>query len=177
MILEHSEIIESDIDGTIIDIEFIGHFNRFFSADDSRRYKDIKLVIFGFINRESLNVYCAKGMESVPELNIKTSEVISNLKRPFYAFHCRVESSVLFHVLGHAVPFDGELSSELHENKAKAVRELNIDNYDDPFFNDGNLCTQAWNDLKFEEAIAHNRACLLKERDILMIRNFRKPND
>ena len=84
-------------------------------------------------------------------------------------------SSVYAH--GYEVPFDGELSNEWHENKAKAVRELSINNYDDPFFNDGNLCTQAWKDLKFDEAIAHNRACLLKERDILIARNLRKPDD
>jgi len=173
MILEHNENVKSDIAGTIIDIEFIGQFNRFFSADDSRRYKDIKQVIFGFINKESLCVYCAEGMEAITELDQKTSEVIGSLRRPFFAFHSRIESAVLSHVLGYEFPFDGELSSESRENKAKVVRELGIDNYGDPFFNDGNLCTRAWKDSRFDEAIAHNRACLLKERDILIKRNFR----
>jgi len=177
MILEKSENIKSDISGTIIDVEFIGQFNRFYSANDSRRYKDIKQVIFGYIDRESLHIYCAKGMEAISELDKQTPEIVNSLKRPFYAFHSRVESAVLSRIFGHEFSFNGELSTEWKENKATAVRELNISNYDDPFFNDGTLCTQAWKDSKFDEAIAHNRACLLKERDILIKRNFRKPDD
>jgi len=30
---------------------------------------------------------------------------------------------------------------------------------------------------EFDKAIAHNRACLLKERDILIKRGFRKPDE
>ena len=40
----------------------------------------------------------------------------------------------------------------------------------------GKLCMEAWQKGQLEKAIAHNRSCLLKERDILLRRGFRKPN-
>ncbi len=174
MIIEHKEDINSDFQGTIIDIEFIGDFNRFFLPDDSRRYKDMKQVILGFINKETLHIYCAKGMEAIAELDAKTPEIIDGLERPFLAFHCHIASGLLFYLLGSKLLFDGELNKDNFERKGQAVKELNIDNYDDPFFNDGSRCSKAWKNSKFNEAIAHNRACLLKERDILINRLFRK---
>jgi len=36
---------------------------------------------------------------------------------------------------------------------------------------------QAWQDEEFDKAMAHNRACLLKEKDILLKRGFRKPDE
>ncbi len=61
--------------------------------------------------------------------------------------------------------------------KAKAVRDLGIPNYDDPFYDKGLWCMNAWHNGEFDKAIAHNRACLLKERDILIKRRFRKPDE
>ncbi len=50
--IEHKENINSDFEGTIIDMETIGEFdNRY---NDSRRYKNIETVIFGFINKHRL---------------------------------------------------------------------------------------------------------------------------
>jgi hypothetical protein len=34
----------------------------------------------------------------------------------------------------------------------------------------------AWQNGEFDKAIAHNRACLMKERDILLRRGYRKPD-
>jgi len=34
----------------------------------------------------------------------------------------------------------------------------------------------AWQAGEFDKAVAHNRACLMKERDILLKRGYRKPD-
>jgi len=172
VIIEHTEDINSDFEGTIIDIETIGDFlNQYF---DSRRYKNIQLVIFGFINRHALHILCAQGIKAISELKEKTEGMIDSLERPFYAFNSEFERSVLFYALGKEINFDGELQKEKFESKVDAVRDLDISNYDDPFYSRGFPCIKAWKDGEFDKAIAHNRACLLKERDILIKRGFRR---
>ena len=174
MIIEHREETTSDFEGTIIDIETIGEFlNQY---PDSRRYKDIQLVIFGFINRQALQIFCAKGMEAINELREKTEEIINSLERPFYAFNTDFERGVLFYELGKEIDFERELQQG-RESKASARSYLGIPNYDDPFYDKGILCMLAWEDGEFDKAIAHNRACLLKERDILLQRGFREPDE
>ncbi len=175
MIIEYKEDTSSSFEGTIIDIETIGQFlNQY---PDSRRYKDIQLVIFGFINRYALHIFCAKGIEALNELRERTEMIIDSLERPFYAFNSEFERGVLFYELGKEIDFDGELNEEKYESKSDAVRDLDISNYDDPFYSRGFPCMQAWKDGQFDKAIAHNRACLLKERDILIKRRFRKPDE
>ena len=174
MIIEHEENVSSNFEGTIIDIETIGEF--FNQYPDSRRYKDIQLVIFGFINRYALHIFCAKGIEAINELRERTERVIDNLKRPFYAFNTDFERGVLFYELGKEIDFDGELQ-EHRESKANVCTYLAIPNYDDPFYDNGYLCMKAWENGEPDKAIAHNRACLLKERDILIKRGFRKPDE
>jgi len=174
VIIQHKEDISSNFEGTIIDIETIGEFHN--EYPDSRRYKDIQLVILGFINRHALHIFCAKGIEAISELNEKTKDIIDSVERPFYAFNCGFETGVLFCELGREIYFDGELQ-EAYESKRKAVRNLDIPNYDDPFYDKGLWCMNAWHNGEFGAAIAHNRACLLKERDILLKRGFRTPDE
>jgi len=174
VIIEHKEDISSNFEGTIIDIETVGEFlNQY---PDSRQYKDIQLVIFGFINRHALNIFCAKGIEAISELKEKAKDILDSLQRPFYAFNSEFERGVLFYAFGKEIDFDGELQ-EGHESKANARSYLGIPNYDDPFYDNGYLCMKAWENGELDKAIAHNRACLLKERDILITRGFRKPDE
>jgi len=174
LIIEYKEDISSNFEGTIIDIETVGEFlNQY---PDSRRYKDIQLVIFGFINRNSLEILCAKGMRTINGLRERTEKIIVSLEKPFYAFNTDFEKSVLFYELGKEIDFGGELQED-RESKANARSYLGIPNYDDPFYDKGVLCMQAWKYGEFDRAIAHNRACLLKERDILIKRGFRKPDE
>ncbi len=174
MIIRLKEDMTSDFEGTIIDIETIGEFlNQY---PDSRRYKDIQLVIFGFINRYALHILCAKGMRAINELRERAEKIIDSLERPFYAFNSEFERSVLFYELGKEIDFARELQ-EGRESKANARNYLGIPNYDDPFYDRGVLCMRAWQEGEFDRAIAHNRACLLKERDILMKRRFRRPDE
>ncbi len=178
MIIEHKEDINSDFKGTIIDIETIGEFNRQYrGTHDSREYQNIQQVIFGFINGQGLHIFCAKGTEAINELKEKTEELIDLLQRPFYAFQSEFERGVLFYELGKEIDFDGELQRYRGESKGNAKAELYIPNYDDPFNDVGKLCMTAWENGEFDKAIAHNRACLLKERDILLKRGAREPEE
>ena len=178
MILEYKENISSDFEGTIIDFETVGEFNgRYRGTHDSREYQYMQQVIFGFINRQGLHISCAKGMEAITELNEKAEKLIDLLQRPFYAFQSEFERGVFFHQLGKRIDFDGELQRYRGESKGNARAELDIPNYDDPFYDKGILCMQAWENGEFDKAMAHNRACLLKERDILIKRGFRKPDE
>lgn len=174
MIIEHDEKAAFDVEGTIIDIETIGDFDRSYKSD-SRQYREMIQVILGYVNHERLHIYCAKGMEGVDQLRSITQEVIGNLDRPFYAFNCEFESGVWFHHMGIEVRFDGELQRYRYESKTDAVGPLGIPNYDDPFLDGGYECIEAWRKEEFDKAIAHNRACLLKERDILLKRGYREP--
>jgi hypothetical protein len=169
MIKEHSENNELDFEGTIVDIETIGDFNRLY-RNDSRQYKGIRQVILGYINKTQLKIYCATDAEGIETLKKMTPEIIQTLARPYYAFNCSFERGVWFHHVGVEVNFDGELQGEPYESKKNAVRFLKISNHDDPFFDIGLECMKAWGKGDFEKAIAHNRACLLKERDILLKR-------
>ena len=70
-----------------------------------------------------------------------------------------------------------ELNSEKFEAKRNVVQFLKIPSYEDPFSDNGLLCSQAWLDGYIDRAITHNRSCLLKERDVLLKRGFRKPDE
>ena len=175
MIIEHKEDISSNFEGTIIDIETTGFFDN--QYPDSRRYKGIQLVILGFISRCALHIFCAKGIGAINELRERARRIIDSLERPFYAFNTEFEKGVFFYELGKVINFDGELQKEKFESKVNAVKDLEISNYDDPFYSRGFPCMKVWENGAFDKAIAHNRACLLKERDILIKRGFREPDE
>jgi hypothetical protein len=176
MIIEHSEEILSNFEGTIIDIETIGKFNKSVSSNDSRRYMYIKQVIFGYIQKDHIHIHCAEGENAIEKLRHNTIEILNNIENPIYAFNCDFERGVWFHHLGVEIEFNGELKEEKYEKKANAVKILKIPNYDDPFCDRGDLCLIAWEKGDYKNAIAHNRACLLKERDILLKRQYRVPD-
>ncbi len=179
MIIEYEENISSDFKGTIIDIEAIGEFNNNRSYkiyNDSRQCENFQQVIFGIIDERELRILCAKGKETIEELKSQTEQILCSLERPFYAFNADFESSVWFHHIGITIYFDGELQKFKFESKADAIKSLGIPNYDDPFNDDGNLCREALERGDFDNAIKHNKACLLKERDILLKRGYREPN-
>jgi len=177
MIVEYHEDAAADFDGTIIDIETIGRFDAGYrNTSDVREFQYIRQVMFGWVDREGLSILYVRDPGEVTELNERVADVMDGLSRPFYAFNTSFERGVLYHQLGQQYVFDGELQKEKYESKANAVQALGIPNYDDPFNDKGILCQEAWQDGRFDEAVAHNRACLLKERDILVLRGFRQPD-
>jgi len=170
----YSEEIQSAFEGTIIDLETIGELKS--DEEGCGRYRGITPVIFGFIHKDGLEIHCATDEYSIPELRETVRRLLPQLKRPFYAFNAMFESSVLSHFLGQSVRIDGELNRERFEAKRYAVKSLGIPNYEDPFYDSGRACMGAWLRGDIENAVLHNRSCLLKERDILLRRGFREPD-
>lgn len=176
MIIVHSEKIKSKFEGTIIDIETIGDFCREYDDDDSRQYSKLVPTIFGYITKDKLKIRCAEGKTALKELQKVVTRILPSLKRPIYAFQCRFERGVLHHCYVVKLKIDGELNARTREWKGNACAELDIPNYNDPFNNVGKECVFAWLRGDYENAIQHNRSCLLKERDILLKRDYRKPD-
>lgn len=172
--LHEEKIKNSNFEGTIIDLETIGEFNRIYK--DSRQYLNIKPVIFGYINSDYLQIHCAKKTDSLIKLQKIIIDELDSLDRPFYAFNCDFERGVLFHNLEREIPFECELNRKKFEAKRDAVKDLRISQYEDPFKDNGKLCSDAWNNGDLKKAMEHNRSCLLKERDILLKRGFRTPD-
>jgi len=169
----------SNIDGTIIDLETIGEFAR--EYDGSRFYSQLRPVFFGYMTKAGLTIICTERESQIERFLSDLPQIISDLPRPFYSFNTGFEMSVLFHNLGEKIFFDRELQKEKpdgkHESKREAVKELKLDNYNDPFYDDGGLFPPNWKNGNMPDCIAHNRADLLKERDILLKRGFRKPEE
>src|SRR3989338_4381314 len=108
----HEEKINSNFNGTIIDLETIGGFSNYL---DSRRYKDIIPVIFGYINNKNLKILCGKNKGSIQLLKQKIEEILPTLKRPFHAFQSDFERGTLFHFTGKVIEFESELNTEKYE--------------------------------------------------------------
>lgn len=176
----HKEKVDVPVKGTVIDFETDGNFNDDYDSLDSRHYADHKTFIFGYLTGDALRVHCAKKPTSLKKVEKAILEEIDTLSRPFYAFNCNFERSIIFHSLDKDVIFDGELGRQLRygrfEAKRYVVKDLGIDNYDDPFHDVGRECPKAWKAGDLDNAMAHNRSCLLKERDILLKRGYRTPN-
>lgn len=183
MVISYVEDIESDFKGTIIDIETYGSFRK--GYDDSRTYKDISPVIFGYINSKQLEVRCAAWHSSLEKLYEDIRVLIPRLDKPLYAFNTVLERGVLYHSCNIIVHFDGELNLSSKESLRKARLALGIENYDDPFKDDDLKCTHSW-DLECRIgvgysnsrlSISHNRSSLLKQKDILIKRGSRTPDE
>jgi len=108
MIKVYTEEIMSDFEGTIVDLETIGYFEDMY--EDSRRYRNIIPIIFGYMNRNGIRILCAEDYDSISELGLEIIKALDSLKRPFYAFNTDFERGVLFNHLRKKVAFEGELN-------------------------------------------------------------------
>ena len=172
MIEIHESTISSPFPGTIVDIETIGNFDLTYAGYDLKRYRNIRQVILGYITSDSLDIYCCESESEIKPLALKTKALLFELAKPFYAFNCDFEKKI-WQVHGFILHNMEELQCKDQfgfETKAQAVEGLGIPQYDDPFDDNGLLAADAWSKGDFSAAIAHNRSCLLKERDIAIMR-------
>lgn len=169
------EPVISEFDGTIIDLETIGNFTN--EYEDSRRYSKIRPVFFGYITKKGIEIHCAEKKADIEELLSNIQKIIPALPRPFHAFNTPFEMGVLFHSLTEKVVFERELNKKVFEKKLFAVQDLRLSNYNDPFHDRGELFPPSWEKGNMKDCIAHNRADLLKEKDILLKRGFRQPDE
>lgn len=163
MIYKKEEQIAQSIEGTIIDFETIGNFS---DASGCERYKNIKPVIFGILEKDIIQISYIKDEKYIPELLDLIKSKIKDLTRPLHAYNCEFEKCIIYYCLGLSLEFH-ELQFLEYMSKKRAVEILGIPNYEDPFKDIGKLCPEAWWKGNYEDCIKHNKACLLKERDIL----------
>jgi len=152
------------VKGTIIDFETIGEIHNNLKNDE--KYKELRPVIFGTLDTSQIVVSYIEKTDSIPVLIELIKGRISDLTLPFYAFNCQFEQGIIKNNLGIQVEFK-ELQSRPYEKKERCCKIFGISSYDDPFNGNGDLCRKAWLEGRIEDCIKHNRACLLKEAEIL----------
>jgi len=177
MIKIYEEVIKSDFEGTIIDVESIGYFEWNKYPDfDTRQYRQTPTIL-GFITRDGLKIHYVEKKQEIKSLIGIIPEILSDLQRPFIAFNTCFETSVFYNNCDVKILFDHEINEDQYEGKITAVRKLGLSNYEDPFYDVGRLCMEEWRRGEITKCLTHNRACLLKERDILRIRGYRPPDE
>ena len=168
----YSEKVDTSFSGTIIDFETIGEFS---SYRDSRAYKDLTPVMVGALFDGEMHIHYVEKKDEIQSFHDELKLILAALPRPWYAFNCDFEQGVTFHSLGLTHEYDHELNARKYEGKGDCRVNLGLSNYDDPFNDIGKLFPKNWLKGKIGPCLKHNRACLLKERDILMKRGHREP--
>ena len=164
--LENKETIKRGVNGTIIDIETIGEFIRQYPSYDLMCYSELRPTIFGYLTEDNLVQYCAEGSNDISELIKIIRDTMPQLPKPYYALNCYFERGILF----HRCDLEPEFIDVRGETRGRkwAIREsLGIPSYNDPFNGVGYTCLLEWKKENYGQCLAHNRACLLIERDIL----------
>lgn len=172
-----------DFEGTIIDIETYGPFERF-SGLDGRKYRRIRPTVFGAFNGEKITqLYLVT--DNFDKMRDPILEVLTDLSRPYYAFNALFEMGVLLNFLGEEVMFEYDIQhpqAGYFEKKERVFRDLQQRNghiqhkdlFYDPYRGDGSKAMKEWarfihtgDERLMNRVVAHNRACLLKEWYIL----------
>jgi len=168
-------IEDKPLEGTIIDLETIGPIRNEFR--DTRRYEKVKPYLFGYLTGNTIVQKYIEKPDHIPQLIqwIKKAILTDLCQKPLYAFYTEFETGVIYCTTGIKVNFDRELKKGAG-GKESIVKKLGISAYDDPFPGAGVKCIQEFKKGNIADCLKHNRACLLKERDILFKRGFVDPN-
>ncbi len=166
---------DNPLEGTIIDLETIGPIrNRF---KDTRRYENVRPYLFGYLSGNTIFQRYVEKPEHIPQLEqwIKKAIITNLFEVPLYAFFTEFETGVIYCATGIEVNFDRELKKGAG-GKETIVKKLGISAYDDPFPGAGVKCIEEFKRGNIADCLKHNRACLLKERDLLIKRGFTLPD-
>lgn len=166
---------EKPLEGTIIDLETIGPIRN--ESKDTQRYEKVIPYLFGYLSGNTIIQKYVEKPEHIPQLVqwIKKAIITNLFQKPLYAFFTEFESGVIYCATGIKVNFDRELKKGAG-GKESIVKKLGINAYDDPFPGAGVKCIEEFKRGNIADCLKHNRACLLKERDILFKRGFAFPN-
>jgi len=165
MIFLHEEVVENELTGTIIDFETIGQIHG--------SLEDVLPVIFGFINKDALEIYYVEEQFHVSELLKIIDRELDNMQGELWAFNKSFEQGLIHVHLNRDIKFR-ELHSWKYESKRSAEAEYGIPNFNDPFFGHGELMEENFPH-NIKDCVRHNRACLLKETEIWKHRFSRRP--
>ena len=160
-------------EGTIIDLETIGPIHDGLKA--TKRYEDVKPYLLGYLTGNMIVQKYVEKSDHIPALleYIKKTD-FADFPQPFYAFFVEFESGVIYCSTGKTLLFDRELKTG-RGSKEEMVKKFGISNYDDPFPGQGIRLIQEFKNGNIEDCLRHNRACLLKERDIFFKRGSVDP--
>ena len=170
-----SHVEGKPVKGTIIDLETIGPIRNGFR--DTRKYKNVRPYLFGYLSGNTIVQKYVEKPDHIPQLVQWIKKAISTnfLQVPLYAFFTEFETGVIYCTTGIKVNFDRELKKGAG-GKESIVKKIGIKTYDDPFPGAGVKCIEEFKRGNIVDCLKHNRACLLKERDILFKRGFIDPN-
>ncbi len=173
---EYVENIQTDIVGSILDLETIGEFSRGGAVNNAfAEYREIKITTVGVLTRDKIVIRIANGQNALSEFQELAVEMILDTKRPLYAFNKRFEEGCFYWASGgRRLIIEHELQRFPREKKENVVRMLGIDSFGDPYHGEGRRCVVAFAAGDLESIVRHNRSCLLKEAQILKKRGALK---
>jgi len=161
------------LEGTIIDLETIGPLHD--SIKGTKRYREVKPYLFGYLTGNRIvQKYVEKSDHISALLEFIKETNFADFQKPLYAFFVEFETGVIYCSTGKRLLFDRELKKG-KGSKEELVKKFGISNYDDPFPGQGIRLIQEFENGNIEGPLRHNKACLLKERDILYRRGFADP--
>ena len=153
------------LEGTIIDLETIGPLHD--SIKGTKRYREVKPYLFGYLSGNRIvQKYVEKSDHISALLEFIKETNFADFQKPLYAFFVEFETGVIYCSTGKRFLFDRELKKG-KGSKEELVKKFGISNYDDPFPGQGIRLIQEFENGNIEGPLQHNKACLLKERDIL----------
>ena len=172
LFLRRSPLVGAAIEGTIVDLETIGQIHD--GRSGFQRYEDVRPYLLGTLTAEGLSQVYASSVDVLPPLfEFMLSQWIPGyLLAPLYAYNTGFERGVIWASTGHIVDGFRELKVD-SLGKEEAVRAYGLGSYDDPFPGAGIQCMNEFRKGNIEPCLAHNRACLLKERDLLLLRGYK----
>ncbi|MHA2024685.1 MAG: hypothetical protein ACW98U_02195 [Candidatus Thorarchaeota archaeon] len=178
---EMKERVKTVFDGSIIDIETIGDFSEVnrgtppMGSDYLKRYRSMRITAVGVLSAGKLTICVANGYENLDAFQKIATKVMRDTSVPLYAFNKTFEEGCYFwNSEERSLEIDYELQQAVLERKEDVVKALNIDDYDDPFHGKGVRCKSAFASGDLQSIMKHNRACLLKENQILSKRGAKK---
>jgi len=161
------------LEGTIIDLETIGPFHDVLKG--TKRYKEVKPYLFGYLTGNMIVQKYVEKSDHIPALLGFLKETnFTKFPKPLYAFFVEFEIGVIYCSTGKRLLFDRELKKG-RGSKEELVKKFGISNYDDPFPGQGIRLIQEFENGNIVGSLRHNKACLLKERDILYRRGYADP--
>jgi hypothetical protein len=168
----------ASFEGAVIDLESDGgpFLNYLMGA---YRYSKHQATSFAILDKNYVEVI-AKTCQASDNQFIREVEALLDAKsRPFYAFNAEFDMALLSNLLHREIIFDRDIMVEKIKKELQ-VKNLKINNFDDPFNGDGAQAGFSWkkhletkDNKHVHNIIAHNCACVLKEYSLLLLNGFK----
>lgn len=172
LFIRNRPLIGAPIEGTIVDLETIGPIHD--ERSGTEKYEQVRPYLLGTLTAKGISQIYATSTNAFPSLfEFMATQWIPNfLSNPLYAYNTGFEYGVIWSSTRVFVEGFREIKVD-SLGKEAAVKKYKLDAYDDPFPGAGIRCMEEFQRGNIEPCLAHNRACLLKERDLLLLRGYK----